>query len=428
MIRRLRDLAPALLVALALIAVVYGLVWAFVTKVLLPPETVSMAAGREGGGYYRYAVRYQTILRQDGITLEVLETAGSVENAGLLEAGTVDLALIQGGVPISEDAGLEALAAVFLEPFLVFHRRSTRDAADLADWEDLRVAAGEPGSGTRAAVEAAARGLGLSLGPNALLPIGGAEAAEALLADRIDAAVFVAPIVAPYLQPLLNDPDIAIGKIRDPEALVRRLPFVRMVDIPAAGVDYALRIPRERVPLVAMVATLAARDDLHPALVDRLVHAALRIHSGSHLLSTELTFPSTEGVALPMDRQAASLITSGPSPLGTVLPYWMTAQVTKVLVFLVPLLVLILPILRIMPGLFAMRIRYRIFRFYNQLVEIETELEAGMTDARRDLLLKELEAIDRKIAHLAVPTRFRELSYALRVHVDLVRRRLMGEA
>jgi hypothetical protein len=56
------------------------------------------------------------LLASDGITLEVISTAGTIENLELLKRGDVSLALVQGGCATEADrADLQSLGSVFLE-------------------------------------------------------------------------------------------------------------------------------------------------------------------------------------------------------------------------------------------------------------------------------------------------------------------------
>ncbi|MGB0904466.1 MAG: hypothetical protein ACPGVJ_06170, partial [Mangrovicoccus sp.] len=220
-------------------------------------------------------------------------------------------------------------------------------------------------------------------------------------------------------------PQFAIRPIRDAEALARRLDYVRIVDIPRSGLDYARQLPSERIELTAMVASLVAQKDLHPAVVNRLVRAAQRIHSGPSILTPEPEFPSGRGTELPLDPQAEAVLSRGPSALEAYLPYWVAAQITRVTVVLVPLIVLLLPILRATPGLLAWRLRSRVYRKYNQLVAIEEEVATKQLDEERKTELEvQLDKIDNAIAKLSLPPRYREYAYDLRLHLELVRRRV----
>lgn len=410
----------------AAIIAIFGALWAVYELAkaldLIPPDRLSIAAGAPGSAYHAVAQRYRTILARDGITLDILETRGSVENAAALAEGRAEVALLQGGVDPPEEFDAEALAAVFLEPLLVLTRAPLDDPADPALWTGRRVAAGPQGSGTRAAVERMVAALGIETPRDALLPLGGASAGEALQNGEVDVAVFVAPIDAPYLQPLLADPEVRIAPVRDVEALARKLPFVQVVEIPAAGLDYVRRRPPEAVRLPAMVGRLVARDGLHPALVNRLVMAAIEVHSAPDLLTPEGAFPSVAGLLMPVDPLAQSLVSDGPSALDRLLPYWIAAQISRVAVLLVPLVVLALPLLRALPGLYAWQMRARVWRNYDELLEIDRAAEAAPDPETLATLEARLDHIETEARTVSVPLSYRENAYALRLHIDLVRR------
>ena len=58
-----------------------------------PPNTLTFSAGSKEGAYYAHALAYRDYLKQRGITVTVLESAGSLENVEALTAGSVDVAL-----------------------------------------------------------------------------------------------------------------------------------------------------------------------------------------------------------------------------------------------------------------------------------------------------------------------------------------------
>ncbi len=424
--KRILLFLPVLIPLSLIAALIFGFVVVSGIREILPPAQITFAAGRPGGGYHAIAQEYHALLAADGIEVVILDTPGSMENARLLASGEADVALLQGGTPVADGLNLQAIAAVELEPFMVFHRPFEDRTVNLAEWGSLLVAAGEPGSGTRIAINNALQTLDLTVDQSRFLPIGGEAAATALLQEEVDLAVFVAPITAPYLEPLLTDPDIAIGTLRDGEALARQLRFMQLVDIPPAGLDYRARIPAERVELTAMLATLAIQGDLHPAVVNRLARAAQRIHAAPSVLSAEIELPSAEGTGLPMNLQARDVLSNPPGFLERVLPFWLAAQIARITLLIVPLLVLMVPLLRMVPGIYTWSIRSRIYRRYNELVAIDAEAEEVMTEDRRTELLARIDEMEHDAKMLGVPLSYQEHVFTLRVHIDLVRRRLLA--
>ena len=410
---------------LLLLASVIGLIVAVMFALdLLPPKSLRMAAGTPGSAYHEIAERYRAHLARDGITLEIVESAGSVENAARLSEGAADVALVQGGIPTQPDADLRALGTVFLEPLLVFHREGTENATDPAKWQGIRAAIGAEGSGTRHVVEEILGALKLNPPPEALAPLSGQAAAEALLQGEVSVAIFVAPVTAPYLRALYDAPGIALASIRDVESIRRRMAFVVDADIPRAGIDYASEKPPERIDLIALPAQIIARGDLHPALVDRLVKAARTIHAGRDLVSTEGAFPSSKATTVPMNKQAKTLLDSPPSRLDRYMPYWMAAQINKMALLLLPLIFLLLPLLRVLPGIYAWTMRARVYKNYSELVEIEKAAIGPVAAADLDGLERRLDEVQHSLTEMRLPERYRENAYTMQLHIELVRKRL----
>ncbi|MDZ7783580.1 MAG: hypothetical protein U5K56_11825 [Halioglobus sp.] len=302
------------------------------------------------------------MLARDDIALEIIETAGSVENADLLsgESGA-DIALVQGGVPLEESAS--GLAAVSVEPLWIFARSDMYVAADPNDWRGLKVAAGGAGSGSRLVADRLAAYTGAeALERQAASDAGGETAAEALLARDIDIALFVAPADAAYLQTLFKSEgsesaDARCTAMPSHSACRGR---GRCTCRPVFS-DYRRPFPPESVELVALVARLVAREGLHPALINRLIHAVIEVHGGGSVIPADQQYPSAEDLGVTANGYAAQLLTDGFSPLEGLLPYWIVAQVNRILLVLVPALLLLLPLLRLLPAVFQWVFRTRVY-------------------------------------------------------------------
>ena len=76
------------------------------------------------------------------------------------------------------------------------------------------------------------------------------------------------------VQMLLQTPGVQLMDFAQAEAYSRRFPFLSPVMLPRGVVDLARDLPPQDVRLVAPTATLVAREDTHPALLQLFVQAA----------------------------------------------------------------------------------------------------------------------------------------------------------
>ena len=389
---------------------------------LLPPRSVQFAAGSEGGGYWTIAQQYREILARDGIDVEIIETSGSVENAELLADGIAQVALIQGGIRTS--GATETLGAVFYEPMFFVASVDAVIPRNPGLWRDLRIAEGGPGSGTAAAFEAFQTSVDLDREMNEHFPLGGDDAVDAVMSGKVDIAVFVAPLNAPYLGPLYESPEYVVLPLDYITAISRGMPQTDVIVVPAAGVSFDPVVPRMDVETLGMIAHLIAREDLHPALVDRLVMAAGEIHSGADAITRSQQFPMSEAGSHARNAYATDLIDQGPNPLIGVLPYWIVAQIGRVAILLLPVLFIIVPLFRALPSLYSWQMRSRVYRHYARIREIDLAVHLAASEAELDQLERDLDEADDAVTSITLPASFRDRAYSARLHIELVRRRI----
>ncbi len=116
----------------------------------MPPRSVTMATGPEGGAYHELGKRYRKILARDGVDLRLQPTAGALENLAQLgdPRSAVSVGYLQGGITSEKDSpDLESLGTVFYEP-LWFFRRSAVQGTQLEGLGGRRILIGTEGSGT----------------------------------------------------------------------------------------------------------------------------------------------------------------------------------------------------------------------------------------------------------------------------------------
>ncbi len=430
---QLRELllttGPFVLLAAGLLA---GAYWLLQPN---PPRHVVLATGVAQGAYDEFGKRYAAQLARHGITVELRSTEGSADNLALLRDthSGVDIAFVQGGTlapqPGSEvpERGLVSLGSMFYEPVWLFYRedaakRLTGGPAltQLGQLAGGRLNVGAPGSGTpplmqalldanRIAPEA------ITLTQQALTP-----AVVDLLAADVDALALVSAPEALMVQMLLQTPGIRLFDVAQAEAYSRRLPFLRAVLLPRGVVDLARDMPASDLRLVAPTASLVAREGLHPALVQLLVQAAAQVHGGAGWFQRRGDFPSADGAEWPIAAEAQRFYRNGVPWLQRYLPFWLANLADRMWLALLAIIGLLIPLARVLPPLYEFRIRRRVFRWYAQLREVEEA--QGQRPAAE--LLGELDAVEAKLGQITVPLSYADELYALRGHIDMVRRRV----
>ena len=299
-------------IAIAVSALVMVVAFTFVEPP--PPDSLRIAAGSPGGAYHAFAERYREILARSGLNLEVIETAGSVENLRLLtdDEDPVEVALLQGGVLNEDPGGLVALASVFVEPLWVFYRlpRSPRFLSDLAG---LRLAVGAEGSGTRRLALHLLGQNGVGAVNAELLDMPSQEAAAALRAGEVDVVFYVANASARLVQDLLRAPGVRLMNLTRAEAYSQRDHAMATTILHAGAIDLALGIPDEDVELLAPTASVIAREDIHPALVSMLLQAMQEAHKEGGLFEVPEAYPAPERLILNSHDEADRFFRSGPA-------------------------------------------------------------------------------------------------------------------
>ncbi len=108
------------------------------------------------------------------------------------------------------------------------------------------------------------------------------------------------------------------------------------------------------------------------------------------------------------------------------LPFWLANLIDRMWVVLLSIVAVLIPLSRVVPPLYAFRIRSRVFRWYRQLREIEDALRTKTASPAE--LLQDLNRLEAKAQHISVPLSYADELYSLRSHIQLVRERLTSAA
>ena len=248
----------------------------------LPPHHFAIAAGAVGSGYDNFARQYARILARHGVTLEIRNAAGAVENLDLLRdaAAGVQSALTTFGSTQPEDADtVYSLGGVFDAAIFIFYR-SADPITQFAQFRGKRLSIGMPGTALRSDVLQVLKATDALDASTHLLDLDSTKAVDALIAGEIDVAIFPSQLDGSLLQRALGAPGIRLMNVAQAEAIAKTVPGLKHVVLWRGLISLSRDIPNSDIDLLASRNRLLVRKDLHPALQYLLLEAVREVHWG----------------------------------------------------------------------------------------------------------------------------------------------------
>jgi len=358
-------------IALAVLYIIYRLVDP------LPPHHFAIAAGSVGSGYDNFARQYARILARHGVTLEIRNAAGAVENLELLRdaASGVQAALTTFGFTQPEDADtLYSLGGVFDAAIFIFYR-SAEPITQFAQFRGKRLSIGMPGTALRSHILQVLKATDALEASTHLLDLDPTEAVDALIAGEIDVAIFPSQLDGGLLQRALGAPGIQLMNVAQAEAIAKTVPGLKHVVLWRGIVSLSRDIPNSDIDLLASRNRLLVRADLHPALQYLLLEAMREAHSRPGPFNRLGEFPAEQPNDLPLSPTAEAFYRSGQTFWQRYTSYWLTSLLNRFVFFVIPVVALLIPVI----GFFAPR-------FYRWLhVRRIEQLHRALGNLERDL-------------------------------------------
>ena len=420
---------PMLFVLPLLIILLLGLlIWFLVPT---PPNKIVMTTGADNGLYYRFGQQLSKELAKEKITLEVLPSAGSLENIERLNQtdSKFHVGILQGGVgQVSESTNISALASVFDEQVWIFYRKAAfkEPLAKITQLENKSLSIGLPGSGTR--------DLGLKLlelnqidvkSPKPsiqLKELTAAQSLKALQANELDAVMLVSGPQATIVLEYLRSPNLAVMSFEQADAYTVRLPFLKKVTVPRGVINLAEDLPRKDISILAAPAALVINDGIHPALITPLMRAMNASIGQLGLLQKEGDYPSEHGFAWPHNDDAQHYLKTGPSFLHRHLPFWSVVWVDRAIRIILPLLAILIPLFNLLPKLISMGVDAKTSAVYKKLRILELAVAANPQKQWQE----EWQVLQKQALAMKEPKKYAVRVYELRMYLQMVRDRLLG--
>ncbi len=390
------------------------------------PDTLTILAGPKGSVFWNIAEKYRKVLSHEGVLLKVVATEGSIDNFRKLSdpAVSADVGFVLGGETGKEDIeNLVSLGSISYQPLMIFYRGKTKNL--LSEFRGMHLDIGEKESGTHTLAQAVLKANGFQPGDGTRYSdIPSSEAAGALMDGRIDAIFLMGESASTdVMRKLLHSPGIRLFDFVQADGYTRRIPYLNKLVLPEGSLDLGRNIPDHDVNLVGPTVELVARKDLHPALSDLLLETARQIHGKAGLFKKQGEFPAPIEHEFRISPDALRYYKTGKSFLYRTFPYWMASYIARALAVILPIILLLIPALKIAPTLYRWRIESRIYRWYRALLEVERQAYHA-SPAEREDIFRQLEEIEKSVNGIAVPASSGNLFYELRGHIGFVRERL----
>lgn len=395
------------------------------------PTSLTIISGPPGSVFQKTALRYQKILAREGVTVKILPSGGSLDNLHKLSNPRldVDVGFVLGGEAGSADTSrLMSLGSISYQPLMVFYRGTPKTL--LSDFKGMRLAIGEEGSGTHNLALALLKLNGITPGADTtLLNALPGDAVKSLLEQQVDALFVMGDSSSTdLLRQLLHTPDIHLFSFIQADGYARRVSYLNKLELPRGALDLGKDIPPETTNLIGPTVELVAREGLHPALSDLLLEAAREVHGKPGLFKKAGEFPVLAEHEIRLSPDAQRYYASGKSFFYRTFPFWLAGLVARALAVMLPLVLLLIPALKVAPAIYRWRIQSGINRWYRVLFDIEREAVAQRTvPGKQEELLHRLQHVDATVSKIVVPAAFGDLLYELRGHIDFVRSRLQAD-
>jgi hypothetical protein len=403
----------------AIVLAVFYIIYRIIDPI--PPRHFVIAAGMAGSGYDDFARQYARILARDGVELKVRNAAGAVEDLNLLRdsASGVQAALTALGFTHASDAAnLSSLGGVFDAPIFTFYR-SAEPITQFAQLRGKRLSIGTPGTALRGLMSQVLAATEAVDASTRLFDFDSPEAIDALIAGKIDVAIFASQLDTGFLQRALDAPGVRLMNVAQAEAIAKTVPGLKHVVLWRGLISLPRDIPNMDVDLLASRNNLLVRNDLHPALQYLLLEAMREVHWAPGPFNRLGEFPAEQPNDLPLSPTAEAFYRSGSTFWQRYTSFWLASLLNRIVFFVIPVVAALVPIIGYAPRF----VRWLYVRRINQLHRALGNVERVLTDADKpqvDELQRQIAEIQSAVQMLKVARPFEADLQRLRVHLRMV--------
>ncbi len=391
-----------------------------------PKKEITIATGNKEGNYYKTALKYKKLLEKDHVKVNILTSAGSLENIKLLKDHKADIAFIQNGTITQKEApNIKALASIYYEPLWIFYKNKGYPINYIIQLITQKISIGAKGSGTKYLALDILRDNGINNTNSKLLNYSSNKAKNELVKGDIDAMFMVTSHNSPIVKELLSNPNISLLNVNRAKAYGQKYFFLEALTLYEGTIDLYTNTPSENANLLSTTANLVVNEDFSDDLKRIFLKKVVEEHSSKTPFSKAGEFPNIFNMTLEVDEEAKRYFEYGDSFLEKIFPYWIASNIDRLKILLIPLLTLLFPLFKGAFPLYTWSMRSKIYKWYKELRKIDEHLEKlDKNDLKKEL--EKLEDLRKEISkETKVPLSFMGEYYNLQLHMDHIKDRII---
>lgn len=306
-----------------------------------PPRTVVIETGPFGGGYYNTALKYQGLLRRQGIALSLQTKADSLAIIGDVEApgSSVAVGFVAQDVDAADYPSVASLGRVEVQPLFIFYNDRLQQPG-LARLRGRSIVMPPLRSATSEMSLKLLALFGITQENTTIhfLPL--ADAVAAMKAGEYDAGMFIISADNAVITDMAVQPHLRLLELDRVPAISRLIPFFVPVTLPAGIYGLDADIPPRDIPALGAPVEVIVRNDMRPALAYALLSVMTAVNRKPTLISGVDEFPTASRSALPLLGAAAQYYRTGVPWVYRELPRWLAGFVDRYSTFVLTLLVM----------------------------------------------------------------------------------------
>ncbi len=317
-----------------------------------PPQSTYLATGQDGTSYKTVGENFQQSFKRRGLTLELVPTSGLIEGLKGLDSkkSNVDASFLTAGTEAAAmHPDLVSLGSIQYAPIWIFYKGDTIQTTDPFEYfSNKKIAIGPAGNITNKIFRNLYQ-LNQQSAPSAesIVELPFAQAADLLLAGKVDAAFIVDDFRSVTIQKLLADRSIKVLNFPLADAYIKKRPFLQKLVIPRGSIHLDSIYPSEDITILASTTLLLVEKDMHPAMQWAYLLAAQAFGRRSDAFFSKADFfPKNLDQSYPLSPIASRFYANGTPEVFSYLPLWLASLIENIWAYVLAFVVIVYPAYR----------------------------------------------------------------------------------